>query len=131
MWAQITMAILGVWLMAAPDIWNFEKRISDNGHIVGPLIATFSIIAIFECTRNVRLMNIPLGLWLLIAPWILQYNNTTAVLNDYGVAVAIILLSLVKPKRENRFGGGWPAAWKSNTVHSRVAGNPDRIHVKD
>ena len=131
MWARIVTAILGVWLMAAPGVWDFGKKISDNNHIVGPLIAAFSIISIFECTRNVRLANIPLGIWLLIAPWLLQYNNTTAVLNDYGVAVLIILLSLVKLKRENRFGGGWPAAWRSNALHSRAAGNPRRIHLKN
>jgi hypothetical protein len=119
MWAQIVMAIMGVWLMTAPGIFGFNKAISDNAHIVGPLIATFSIIAISECTRNVRLFNFPLAVWLLAAPVILRYDNDTALMNDYVVSIIIIFLFLVKPRRKHRFGGGWPAVWRTNTLHQR------------
>lgn len=129
MWSQIAMSVLGIWLMVSPGVFDFSKKISDNAHIVGPLIASFSIIAIWECTRNLRWMNLPFGLWLLLAPWVLQYGDSAALWNDYAVAVLIIILCFVKPKREHRFGGGWPAAWRSNALHSRVAGNPRRIHV--
>lgn len=131
MWSIIVAALLGIWLMAAPAVLDFSKKISDNAHIVGPLIATLSIISIWECTRNVRYANLLLALWLLAAPWILQYDNSTALWNDYIIAVLIILLSLVKTKRENRFGGGWPAAWHADTLHAREAGNPDRIQQKE
>jgi hypothetical protein len=130
MWAAIVMSLLGIWLMVAPGVFDFSKKISDNAHIVGPLIATFSIIAIFECTRNVRYASVPLALWLLVSPWVIQYNNNMALWNDYSVAVLIIVLSLVKPKKKNRYGGGWPAAWRANTLHAREAGNPDRIQLK-
>lgn len=129
MWAQIVMAVLGVWLMAAPGIFGFDKTISDNAHIVGPLIATFSIIAIWECTRNARLLNLPLAIWLLAAPLILGYDNDAALMNDYAVAISIIFLLLVKPSREHKFGGGWPAVWKSDTPHSRAAGNIPRRRI--
>ena len=129
MWAQIVMTILGIWLMAAPGVLGFGKNISDNAHIVGPLIATFSIIAIWECTRNVRLFNLPLAVWLLAAPLVLGYDNDTALMNDYAVAIAIIFLLLVKPSREHKFGGGWPSIWRSNTPHSRAAGNLRRRRV--
>lgn len=121
MWARIASVLLGVWLMVAPAVFGFGKNISDNDHIIGPLIATFSIIAIWECTRNVRMFNLPLVLWLFLAPWILDYDNNTALFNDYAVALAVLLLSFVPQKRENRFGGGWPAIWKDNTLHAREA----------
>lgn len=130
MWSQISMTILGIWLMAAPGVFEFPKNISDNAHIVGPLIVTFSIVALSECTRNVRFFNLPLAGWLLLAPWVLQYDNNTAVWNDYAVAILIIGLSFIKPKRSFRFGGGWPAAWKPNSLHARIAGNPRRIHIE-
>lgn len=104
--------MLGVWFMAAPGIWGFRKAISDNHHIVGPLIVSFSIVSIWECTRNVRWLNVPLCLWLFVAPWILQYNNTVAIANNYTVAVLVLVLCFVKPKRERTFGGGWPALWR-------------------
>jgi hypothetical protein len=130
MWSQLVMALLGIWLMVAPAALDFSKKISDNAHIVGPLIASFSIIAMSECTRNVRWLNALFGVWLFAAPWVLQYGNNTALWNDYAVAVLIIALCFVKPKRKKRFGGGWPAAWRSDTVHSRMAGNPRRIHIE-
>lgn len=129
MWARIATTLLGIWLMAAPEVLGFGKSSSDNAHIVGPLIATFSIISLSECTRNVQLFNLPFAVWLLLAPWILQYDNNTALLNDYAVGILVILLSFVKMKRQNRFGGGWPAIWRSNSVHSRKAGNPQRIRL--
>lgn len=112
MWAQIVMATLGIWMMAAPDLLGFSKRIADNAHIIGPLIATFAIISIWECTRNVRLLNLPLAAWLLVAPLVLRYQNDTALMNDYAVAIIVLFLFLVRPKRKYRFAGGWRSLWK-------------------
>lgn len=121
------MTILGIWMMVAPDALGYDKNISDNAHIIGPLIATFSMISIWECTRNVRLFNLPLAFWMLGAPLFIRYNNDSALMHDYGVAIVIIFLLLVKPARKYRFGGGWPAVWRSGTLHSRVAGNTRRV----
>ena len=121
MWSQIIMVLLGIWLMIAPAMLSFVKKISDNDRIIGPLIASFSVIAIWECTRNVRFLNIPLAIWLLLAPWIMHYRDTTATVNDSMVALLIIILCFVRRKREYRFGGGWPAVWRHNTLHEREA----------
>lgn len=117
------MAILGIWLMVSPGVFNFEKDIADNAHIVGPLVASFSIIAIWECTRNVRWLVLPLAVWLFAAPLVIGYNNDTALMNDYGVAILLILLCLVNPRRDYRFGGGWPSVWRSDSPHERAAAN--------
>lgn len=106
------MTFLGIWMMVAPDLLGFSKKISDNAHIIGPLIVTCSIVAMWECTRNARLINFPLAVWLLAAPLVLQYDSDVALMNDYAVAIAIIFLMLVKPKRKHRFAGGWMALWR-------------------
>ena len=62
-------------MMVAPAIFGYDKNISDNAHIVGPLIATFSMIAIWECTRNVRLFNLPVAFWMMADPLFIEYNN--------------------------------------------------------
>lgn len=111
MWALVVTSILGLWLMIAPDLLNYSKMIANNNHIVGPLIITFSIISMSECTRNVRMLNLPLGAWLLLGPWILGYENDTAFAIDYSAGVIILLLTFVKQKRKYKFGGGWPAIW--------------------
>jgi hypothetical protein len=113
MWAQMMVAALGVWLMVAPDMLGFGKTIADNDHIVGPIIVTFAITAIFENTRNVRLFNIPPGLWLLLAPWILQYQTPAAIINDMVVGGGVIGCSLIKGQLKNRFAGGWRSLFKT------------------
>ena len=107
--------------MASPGIFGFSKTIADNDHIVGPLITTFAIIALWESTRVVRTYNIPLGGWLLLAPWILGYDDTTAIVNDMAVGALVITFSLVRGKVQQRFGGGWSAVIKSNALHQKEA----------
>lgn len=120
--AQILNALLGIWLMAAPGIFGYEKSIANNNHIIGPIIATFAITACFESTRSVRKVNIFLGLWLLLAPWILGYSsNTTATVNDMVVGVLVIGLSLVRGTLESKFGGGWKSLWQDNSPHEQEA----------
>lgn len=116
MWAQLINAALGLWLMIAPGIWGFSKKVADNDHIVGPIIATFAITAIFESTRPVRRFNIPAGAWLLAAPWVLEYNQTAATINDMLVGALVIGFSLIKGKIKNKFGGGWPSLWQANSL---------------
>lgn len=112
MWARVVTLLIGLWLMVAPVVLHYNKIMSNNGHITGPLIVTFSIIALSECTRNVQMFNLPLGAWLLFSPWVLGYVDTAGFASDYIAGVLILLFSLVKYKRKNRFAGGWPTLRK-------------------
>ena len=123
MWARIVMIGLGVWMMVAPDLFDYSKNIADNAHIVGPLIATFSLISLSECTRNVRLFNLPVAFWMLMAPLFIFYDNDNALMHDYGVAILTIFLCAVNPKRKHTFGGGWPSLFRANAPHERAARN--------
>lgn len=127
MWAQVINALLGLWLMLAPAVLGFDKIIADNDHIVGPIIISFAVISWWESTRVVRLYNLPLGAWLLLAPWVLGYNDTMAIVNDMVVGALVIGLSLVKGKIEEKYGGGWSAIWKSDSVHAKEAKRQQRI----
>ncbi|MBC5775336.1 SPW repeat protein [Pontibacter sp. KCTC 32443] len=129
MWAQIINAILGIWLTVSPAILGLsdDKTISNNAHIVGPVIASFAVIAIWEATRVVRLYNVPLALWLLLAPWVLGYDQTTAIINDMVTGVAVLGLSMVKGKIEGTYGGGWSAIWHRNSLHTTEARRQPRV----
>lgn len=107
MWAQILNVLNGICLMILPWLFQLEKTASNNLYIVGPLIAMFAIIAISECTRNIRWLNIPLGSWLVISPIFIEYNSTNAVIINILIGILVVALSLVKGKIQNRFAGGW------------------------
>lgn len=115
MWAQILNTILGLWLMASPDILGYNGIAADIDHIIGPVVASFSIIALSGCTRSVSMYNVPLGIWLLLAPWVLNYENEASTFNDMAVGFLVTGLAFFKRKTSKQYGGGWSALWKQRT----------------
>jgi hypothetical protein len=115
MFPQIINTALGIWLMAAPAVLQYGRPASTNDHIVGPLVATFACIAIWEATRPVRWLNLPLGLWLMIAPLALGHPPA-GMLNSVLCGIAIAALSCVGSDVTQRFGGGWSALWRSGNT---------------
>lgn len=121
MWAQIINIIIGIWLMASPEVLMYSGAAADNDHIIGPVITSFAIIALSGCTRFVARYNTPLGIWLLLAPWILGYTETVTIYNDIVSGILVTALSFFMRKTSNQYGGGWTAIWKSDTPHARAA----------
>ena len=115
--AKILSVIAGLWLMAAPYVLGIAEIAANNDHIIGPVIASFAIISLSPCTSVVLKFNLPLGVWLLLAPWILGYENNSAIINDMLTGFFVIICSLIRVKIKKRFGGGWEAIWKSNSLH--------------
>ena len=113
----IINSILGVWLMAAPEILNYQGRAADNDQIFGPIIASISITAIFESTRNMRWLNIPFAIWLIMAPFVLSYDDNYAGYNDVLTGIFVGSFSLIKGKIHYKFGGGWAALFKKAPDH--------------
>jgi hypothetical protein len=98
MWAQILNMALGLWLMATPDIFRYNGVAADSDHIIEPVVASFSIIALSGCTRTVAMYNIPLGTWLVLAPWLLRYENEVATLNDMAVGFFVTVFAFFQTK---------------------------------
>ena len=112
LWARGLNTALGIWLMAAPSVLEvLGTPVEKNDRIVGPIVATFAIIAIWGATRPVRRINTLAGLWLLAAPWVLGYEAGAAIANDMIVGLFVIGLSLVKGEMVERFGHGWSTLW--------------------
>ena len=112
MWSQILNTAIGIWLTAAPGVLGYDRPAADNEHIIGPLVATFACIAIWEATRSMRWVNLPLGLWLIAAPWILGHP-TNATVNNVICGMAVATFSCLGGEVAQRFGGGWSALWST------------------
>ncbi len=121
MWAQVINAMLGLWLMAAPAVLGYGAPAAYGDRVVGPVVAAFGIIAIWEATRAVGRWNLPLGLWLLLAPWVLGYAPAAAILNSMIVGVLVSGLALVRGRVEGSFGGGWAALWSEHPLHAQAS----------
>ena len=111
MTGQILATLLGVWLMAAPAVLRYGGLPADHDHVVGPVIATFACVAIWEVTRPLRWCNVVLGAWLLLAPWLI-YDDRAATLNSLATGLAVVLCSLHKARLTHSFAGGWSSLWR-------------------
>lgn len=71
-WNLWLSTMVGAWLMAAPTLLGLAGTVADSTHIVGALVVTCSVVAFAEPARLVRLPNLLLGVWLILAAWILE-----------------------------------------------------------
>lgn len=121
MWTGIMNILLGLWLMISASIFGMAPTTASNNYITGPLIITFSIISLWEINRNVIKLNILVGLWLLTALFVLDFTSTIAFFSNGACAAFIILLSSIKRKPAQNFGGGWRSLFQHNPPHLREA----------
>lgn len=114
-WPLLTSAIIGVILMFTRLLFDTSGNAVNSDHIVGALVVTFSIMAWAEAARPARFVNIGLGAWLLIAPWIIAGYSTIAVATSMLLGAALILLAAPLGPIHSRFG-----AW-DRIAHLRIS----------
>jgi hypothetical protein len=115
MWAQVINVLLGIWLMASPAFFDFEGTGRTNDLIIGPMAAGFALIALWEVTRAVGKVNVGLGTWLVIAPWILGYGSLVPAINDFVIGIMLSGLAMTRIRTRATFGGGWSSLWRTVT----------------
>jgi hypothetical protein len=108
-WNQVVIILIGLWVMASPDMMGYSGPERTNHHIVGPLVVSFGMIALSQTTRSARWVNVVLGLWLIVAPFALSYSPLKSSL----VGTVVFGLSLIEGSRREQLGGGWTRLWKS------------------
>jgi hypothetical protein len=91
---DVANLILGAFLFFSPWIFGFDAgRMTQNATIAGIVIAVLAIAALAAFAVWEEWLNLIVGLWTLISPWVLtfQANRTaTAVHVIVGVVVAIL-----------------------------------------
>ncbi|HEX7022739.1 MAG TPA: vitamin K epoxide reductase family protein [Trueperaceae bacterium] len=102
-WSLLLCALLGVWLMASPAVFE-SSSLADGDHLLGALIVTFAVIAMAEVTRALRFVNVLAGLWILAAPWLLGGTGTAAMWSHVVAGALVILLSLPKGSAKESYG---------------------------
>jgi uncharacterized membrane protein len=103
-WTLLASFVFGIWLMISPALLNSHNVVAISNYIGGPLVSTFSIIALAEAFRSIRLINILLGAGLILAPWLAPSLDAYSVSNNVVVGLLIIALALPKGKIHERYG---------------------------
>jgi len=106
MWTLIVSALTGLWLMASPSILDYGDPARTNDWIAGPLAASLSVIAVSSVLRGLRWVILPLGIWQILAPWLLGFD-TTPTINATVTGLILIAAALLTRHATTRYGGGW------------------------
>lgn len=114
MWPRLLVASLGVWIMAAPAVFGYDGAPANSDHIVGPIVATFAIMAASHVLRPLRRVNTLAGAWIAIAPMFVGHPGIAA-LNAVATGLLITALSLVGSYDPEEFAGGWSTLWRKRS----------------
>ena len=105
--ALLASCAIGIWLTFTRLTYANTGTMTNSDHVTGLLIVTFSIIAFAEVARAIRFLNVPAGLWLIAAPWLL--DGVGSPLAQWGsVAAGVLIVGLAIPRGSVRNSyGGW------------------------
>lgn len=117
MWAAIINILLGLWLMISPGLLQFEKAASNNNYIVGPMVLTFAITALWGVNRSARFLNVATGIWLAVSPFIIGFQSSVAIWSTVLSGVLIAGFSFVRGSIKRNYGGGWRSLFEKDPVH--------------
>lgn len=106
MWWQVVAAAVGIWLMAAPAFLGFGETLSNVYHVLGPVAASFAVMAASAVLRVLRYVNVPLGLGVAVAPPLLG-GDFAAIVVGLASGAALVVLSLLGRDERDRYAGGW------------------------
>ncbi|HEV8353649.1 MAG TPA: vitamin K epoxide reductase family protein [bacterium] len=107
-WTLAVSALLGIWLMAAPDLFNSRGGAADSDHLLGALVVVVAVTAMAEVARAVRFLNIFLAIAIMVAPWVLGGAPLAARVSDLIAGGLIIVLSLPRGVIRSRYGSWNP-----------------------
>lgn len=104
--ARILNIVVGLGLLAAPQVLGYEGLARVNHLILGPIAASFAVIAISEVLRELRWVNLLIGGWLVLSPLLIPHDQVALAV---GVTAGMVMaaLSVVRGPRKSRLGGGW------------------------
>ncbi len=103
-WKLVVVAGLGLWLMAAPAVFQVQGLDANINYVLGPLVLGIAIISLAEVARSVRLVNLLLAAGLMVLPWLLDGGAIGYNLNNLVIGAAIIMLSIPPGKIKNSYG---------------------------
>jgi hypothetical protein len=105
-WEDWASWILGIWLMISPWALQFDldEAPTRNGVIVGLLIVFTEVLELSIFRDWEEWINVVLGAWLLMSPWILAVSDRSATINFMLVGLLVLALALyeIRDQRSRR-----------------------------
>lgn len=75
-WQDWVILILGVWLFFSPFLIGYTgTTAASNAYVIGVVVVLFAILALIDSRVWEEWINLVLGVWLVIAPFVLGYST--------------------------------------------------------
>lgn len=89
--------ILGVFLFLSPWIFKYPMGAEFwNAIAAGVVIIVLSIAALTAFTVWEEWLNLIVGLWLIVSPWVLKFQGTSAMRVDVAVGIVVAVLAAIE-----------------------------------
>ena len=106
-WTLAAAMGIGIFLMFSRVVLANSGTMAGSDHVVGAMVVTVAIIATAEVVRVLRLLIIPFGLWLIIAPWVLSGASAAGTWVSMVLGLLLVALSLRRGKRSREHYASW------------------------
>jgi hypothetical protein len=94
---DVANLILGGILFVSPWIFGFASGAeSQNAYIMGIVIAVLAIGALAAFAVWEEWLNLIAGLWVLVSPWVLGFQGTTAMTVHVIIGILVALLAAIE-----------------------------------
>lgn len=116
-WQDAVNAVLGVWLVLSPWAMSYadETAAMANAVVIGLALVAVAAGAIFVPRAWEEWSEGALGLWMIVAPWVLGFAAHLDARNvAVGTGVAILVLALWTLATDKEYSAWWR---RDRTVH--------------
>src|SRR5713226_8727295 len=94
---DVANLILGAILFFSPWMFGFDAgTASQNAYISGIVIAVLAIAALAAFAVWEEWLNVIVGLWTLVSPWVLGFQGTTAMRVHFVIGAAVAILAAIE-----------------------------------
>lgn len=109
-WQDWVNLILGVWLFVSPWVLEYTMLQSAawNAYIMGAAIVVFAAIAAYMPKAWEEMINIILGVWLVLSPYVLGFATDTMIAaHTVVVGVLVTLFAVWAMFADREFEKSW------------------------
>lgn len=110
-WQDVINLFIGSWLFVSPWIMRFSEDVTvaaSNAYILGMGIALFAAVAAYVPKVWEEGINMALGVWAMISPWLLGFaTHTVATRTTLAVGVVVTVLAAWAMLADKDFEKWW------------------------
>jgi hypothetical protein len=94
---DVANLVLGAVLFVSPWIFGFNAgAVAENANVTGLAIAVLAIAALAAFAVWEEWLNLIVGLWAVISPWVVGFQGTTAMTVHVLIGVAVAVLAAIE-----------------------------------